>query len=339
MLRSLAGEATLVRVIVMVLAASLVAGCSKQGGAPVRDKDGSQKPEVVVVNEGMSKKEEGELAQRLADLEDRVEDRSTEVPPVEESESTEGAVRDAAEDYYAAAAGGDYGYTYDELSAYSQSRFTEERWVAANTELGSDAAGYSVDSVDMEDDTTAQVDLTVSLPDGSDSGRLTRFISEDGGWKHDLTQEEYDLFAGASNDVASASSTSASASASATPEASESSSTADMDCSDFTTQAAAQAALDTGDPYGLDEDGDGTACETLAGNDQYEAPDQYGTSDPDPDREGSYGRRPGRQTGPSSDPVPSGGGDIDCDEFDGPISTPPGDPNNLDGDGDGLACE
>ena len=38
-----------------------------------------------------------------------------------------------------------------------------------------------------------------------------------------------------------------------------------------------------------------------------------------------------------SSPPPSG--DIDCDEVNGPIPTPPGDPNNLDGDGDGLACE
>jgi micrococcal nuclease len=37
-------------------------------------------------------------------------------------------------------------------------------------------------------------------------------------------------------------------------------------------------------------------------------------------------------------PVPSGG-DIDCDQVAGPIPTPPGDPDGLDGDGDGLACE
>ena len=36
---------------------------------------------------------------------------------------------------------------------------------------------------------------------------------------------------------------------------------------------------------------------------------------------------------------PSAGGDIDCDQVDGPIPTPPGDPDNLDGDNDGLACE
>jgi hypothetical protein len=40
---------------------------------------------------------------------------------------------------------------------------------------------------------------------------------------------------------------------------------------------------------------------------------------------------------PSTSPPP--GGDIDCDQVNGPIPTPPGDPNNLDGDGDGVACE
>jgi hypothetical protein len=32
-------------------------------------------------------------------------------------------------------------------------------------------------------------------------------------------------------------------------------------------------------------------------------------------------------------------GDIDCDQVDGPIPAPPGDPDNLGGDGDGLSCE
>lgn len=37
----------------------------------------------------------------------------------------------------------------------------------------------------------------------------------------------------------------------------------DYDCSDFGTQAAAQHYLLPGDPYGLDRDGDGTACDSL----------------------------------------------------------------------------
>ena len=37
------------------------------------------------------------------------------------------------------------------------------------------------------------------------------------------------------------------------------------DCSDFATSAEAQAQLLPGDPYGLDADGDGTACDELGG--------------------------------------------------------------------------
>jgi hypothetical protein len=45
------------------------------------------------------------------------------------------------------------------------------------------------------------------------------------------------------------------------------------------------------------------------------------------------GRRQGR-SGPSP-----GGGDIDCDEVNGPVRVPPGDPNDLDRDGNGWGCE
>lgn len=40
----------------------------------------------------------------------------------------------------------------------------------------------------------------------------------------------------------------------------------DVNCSDFSSQAEAQAFFDShgpGDPYGLDSDGDGIACESL----------------------------------------------------------------------------
>ena len=86
--------------------------------------------------------------------------------------------------------------------------------MAANTDLGSDQASYSVDSVNMVNDLTAEVYLTITLPDGSSSERYTRFVSQNGSWKHDLTQEEYDLFESATDTAASASD-SASASASA----------------------------------------------------------------------------------------------------------------------------
>ncbi len=105
---------------------------------------------------------------------------------------------------------------------------------------------------------------------------------------------------------------------------------ADLDCGDFASQAEAQAVLaaDPSDPNGLDADGDGAACEdtfsTGGGSPQPEADPR-----PTPDS-------PSRPT-PGTAPAPSGGGDIDCDDVSGPIPTPAGDPNNLDGDGDGLA--
>jgi hypothetical protein len=57
-------------------------------------------------------------------------------------------------------------------------------------------------------------------------------------------------------------------------------------------------------------------------------------SDPDPDDE----ERDRDRRGPRPD-SPSGGGDIDCDEVDRPVRVPPGDPNDLDRDGDGWGCE
>ena len=180
----------------MLVATILVVGCSEQSSAPKKVQGDSQKPKTVIVNEGMSEEEEEKLNQRLAALEDEANDQPAE-QTTQETKSAEDSARAAAQAYYAAAASGSYSYTYNELSSYSRSQFTEDEWVAANTALGSDAARYSVDSVSMVDDTVADVSLTITLPDGSSSGRTTRFVLENGGWKHDLTQAEYDLFAGA----------------------------------------------------------------------------------------------------------------------------------------------
>ena len=43
---------------------------------------------------------------------------------------------------------------------------------------------------------------------------------------------------------------------------------------------------------------------------------------------------------PTEAPTYSGGGDLDCADFaETDFPTPPGDPDGLDGDGDGIACE
>ena len=182
--------------VAIMAAVILAVGCSEQSNAPKKVQGDSQKPKTVIVNEGMSEEEEEKLNQRLAALEDEANDQPAE-QTTQETKSAEDSARAAAQAYYAAAASGSYSYTYNELSSYSRSQFTEDEWVAANTALGSDAARYSVDSVSMVDDTVADVSLTITLPDGSSSGRTTRFVLENGGWKHDLTQAEYDLFAGA----------------------------------------------------------------------------------------------------------------------------------------------
>ena len=101
---------------------------------------------------------------------------------------------------------------------------------------------------------------------------------------------------------------------------------ADLDCSDFATQQEAQARLEPGDPYRLDEDGDGIACEDLPGKSAASA------------GQGASGPPSARPPAPPST-SPRRGRDINCDQVDGPIRVPPGDPNNLDGDRDGLGCE
>ncbi len=190
----------------LVAAAIFAAGCSEQGATP------EQQDKVQRQSDGMSKKEEDKLEKRIAELEEKVNDQSAEQPtqeaestePTQEAESAEDAARAAAQDYYAAAAGGNYSYTYSNLTSASQGQFTEDEWVTDNTALGSDAATYSVNSVEMVDDTTAEVQLTITSSDGSSSERTTRFVLENGSWKHELTPEEFELFASATADSASA---------------------------------------------------------------------------------------------------------------------------------------
>ena len=135
------------------------------------------------------------------------------------------------------------------------------------------------------------------------------------------------------------SSPAASASASPEPEPEPAPSSGDLDCSNFDTHAEAQAVYeqDTSDPNGLDgpigegyTGEQGVACEELLG-----ATGASASSSASPEASASPSASPPAPSGGA----PSGGGYIDRDEVDGPIPTPPGDPDNLGGDGDGLACE
>ena len=106
------------------------------------------------------------------------------------------------------------------------------------------------------------------------------------------------------------------------PQPAPSNSGADLyDCADFATQAEAQGFLLAGDPYGLDADNDGIACEELGGG-------------------------PASSASPSASPAAGGsaspasaGGDLDCSDIGHKVWVGPNDPNNLDADGDGWGCD
>src|SRR5829696_8145690 len=116
--------------LAMVVAALLMAGCSEptsQGdeaeGQSPKKQASPKKEKTVVVNHGMSKKEEKDLQKRLADLEDKIDDKTKQKTgnkeasePEQDVQSTgeqapvsapapsnsteEGQVRMAAESYY-----------------------------------------------------------------------------------------------------------------------------------------------------------------------------------------------------------------------------------------------
>ncbi len=102
----------------------------------------------------------------------------------------------------------------------------------------------------------------------------------------------------------------------------------DYDCADFTTQAEAQQFLLAGDPYGLDADNDGMACDNLA---------MGGTG-------GGMTQQPTTPTQYVQPTTPTQG-DLDCADFasqaeaQATFNADPSDPNGLDADGDGIACE
>lgn len=100
----------------------------------------------------------------------------------------------------------------------------------------------------------------------------------------------------------------------------------DRDCSDFQYQEDAQAVFDAdpSDPNRLDEDDDSVACESLP---------------PRPVQQ------PTETTPPPAAPPVDTAADLDCGDFasreeaQAALDADPSDPNRLDGDDDGIACE
>jgi endonuclease YncB( thermonuclease family) len=127
--------------------------------------------------------------------------------PKEEPKSAE--VEADARAYYDAAARGDYDYTYEHLTEMDRMSFSREDWTTANQNLQSDQATYEITDIQKADLGGYDVELTVN-----DEPRTTRFVSESGTFKHELTGKEFTMFTDALYGV----SASASASASASPE-------------------------------------------------------------------------------------------------------------------------
>jgi PsbP-like protein len=93
----------------------------------------------------------------------------------------------------------------------------------------------------------------------------------------------------------------------------------DKDCSDFDKK---NFKVQPGDPYDLDRDGDGIACEDSKDNDN-----DNDSKDNDNDNDNESKNE-------------DDGGDKDCSDFDKKnFKVQPGDPYDLDRDGDGIACE
>jgi hypothetical protein len=234
----------------------------------VSSKKANQKSKTVVVNKGLSKKEEKKLNERLDKLEKKVESQdkadsqrttpeSTEyTQPDQSQQDVEDQARAAAESYYQAVEVRDWGYTYSHLDSETQSAFTRDEWFAKNEWLADTGpVTYSIQSVDMDSSSPGSV-VNVAVPltttNDSTSIRNTYFVYEDGSWKHRFGPQEYELLASAQSATASASASStASASASSTPSPPTG---GDYNCSDFDTQEQAQQVYeqDTSDPSGLD---------------------------------------------------------------------------------------
>lgn len=183
------------------------------------------RPRTVVVNEGMSKKEEKKLNERLDELEKEVEDQgeqaskgtTVDIEPEQSDQQVEDQVRAVAETYYEAAAARDWGYTYDHLDSETRSAFTEEEWFAKNDWLADNGeVTYTIQSVEIDDadEFIANVAVLLTFGDGSTTLRNTFFVFEDGSWRHRFGSEEYELFATAQTATASASADDTSPSAS-----------------------------------------------------------------------------------------------------------------------------
>jgi hypothetical protein len=121
----------------------------------------------------------------------------TVTPDSESSEASETGLRRAVEDYYEAVERKDWGYTYDNLDSETKQSFTRSEWIRKNQDFDNvDPLVRSTPQTIGEVSTSSPVEVTLAQTFGSGATgtRTTYFVWEDDSWKHQFSQEEYDLF-------------------------------------------------------------------------------------------------------------------------------------------------
>src|SRR5687768_12627660 len=190
---------------VAVAMAVVVAGCTNTPDKDTARKNAKEKPKTVVVNKGLSKKQEEELNKRLDKLEKKVGAQGKKSPQATASASVgsgqpepsqpqaEDQAQAAAVAYYQAVASRNWAYTYDHLDSQTQSVYTEREWSAKNDYLAdTGTVTYTIQSVAMDPsapETVASVTVVLTATDGSTNVRNTYWVYEDGSWLHRFSPE------------------------------------------------------------------------------------------------------------------------------------------------------
>lgn len=104
----------------------------------------------------------------------------------------------SVEDYYKAIDSEDWDYAYDNLASHTRRQFTEEEWKQKNQwfadnyprDLSSLKVGINI----SPSKPIADITVDRAFEGGPSSIQGTYFVYEDGSWKHQFTEEEFDAF-------------------------------------------------------------------------------------------------------------------------------------------------
>jgi Domain of unknown function (DUF4352)/Excalibur calcium-binding domain len=117
---------------------------------------------------------------------------------VSAEDRTETDLVEAVEDYYQAVDREDWAYTYQNLDSQTRAMFDEEEWYLKN-QWFADTEGLELAAMDVAvsgspSDPVVSVTVYRSFKDGTSIDRGTFFVFEDGVWKHRFGEEEIGIF-------------------------------------------------------------------------------------------------------------------------------------------------